>query len=60
MRPLADSPPGKDERKAGRDHNKNAFCTWTAGAAVQGGTTNVPSRCAGTTQRMTKDGMTKE
>ena len=22
----------------GRDHNKNAFCTWMAGAGVKGGT----------------------
>jgi Protein of unknown function (DUF1501) len=37
--PLAQLPPDKDERKAGRDHNKNAFCTWMAGAGVKGGTT---------------------
>lgn len=35
--PLAQLPPDKDERKAGRDHNKNAFCTWMAGAGVKGG-----------------------
>jgi hypothetical protein len=37
--PLAQLPPDKDERKAGRDHNKNAFCTWMAGAGIKGGTT---------------------
>jgi hypothetical protein len=37
--PIAQLPPDKDERKAGRDHNKNAFCTWMAGAGVKGGTT---------------------
>jgi hypothetical protein len=37
--PIAQLPPDKDERKAGRDHNKNAFCTWMAGASVKGGTT---------------------
>jgi hypothetical protein len=37
--PIAQLPPDKDERKAGRDHNKNAFCTWLAGAGVKGGTT---------------------
>jgi hypothetical protein len=37
--PIAQLPPDKDERKAGRDHNKNAFCTWMAGAGVRGGTT---------------------
>jgi hypothetical protein len=36
--PIAQLPPDKDERKAGRDHNKNAFCTWLAGAGVKGGT----------------------
>jgi hypothetical protein len=38
--PLAQLPPDKDERKAGRDHNKNAFCTWMAGGGVKGGTTH--------------------
>jgi len=38
--PIAQLPPDKDERKAGRDHNKNAFCTWMAGAGVKGGTTH--------------------
>ncbi|HJZ90003.1 MAG TPA: DUF1501 domain-containing protein, partial [Gemmataceae bacterium] len=37
--PIAQLPPDKDEKKAGRDHNKNAFCTWLAGAGVKGGTT---------------------
>jgi hypothetical protein len=37
--PLAQLPPDRDERKAGRDHNKNAFCTWMAGAGIKGGTT---------------------
>jgi hypothetical protein len=37
--PIAQMSPDKDERKAGRDHNKNAFCTWMAGAGIKGGTT---------------------
>jgi hypothetical protein len=37
--PIAQLPPDRDARKAGRDHNKNAFCTWMAGAGVKGGTT---------------------
>jgi hypothetical protein len=37
--PIAQLPPDRDERKAGRDHNKNAFCTWMAGGGVRGGTT---------------------
>lgn len=37
--PIAQLPADKDERKAGRDHNKNAFCTWFAGAGIKGGTT---------------------
>jgi hypothetical protein len=37
--PIAQLPPDRDERKAGRDHNKNAFCTWMAGAGIKGGTT---------------------
>ena len=37
--PIAQLPGDKDERKAGRDHNKNAFCTWMAGGGVRGGTT---------------------
>jgi hypothetical protein len=37
--PIAQLPADKDARKAGRDHNKNAFCTWMAGAGIKGGTT---------------------
>ena len=37
--PIAQLPADKDEHKAGRDHNKNAFCTWLAGAGIKGGTT---------------------
>jgi hypothetical protein len=37
--PIAQLPPDKNERKAGRDHNKNAFCTWMAGAGIKGGST---------------------
>ncbi|MBI3464411.1 MAG: DUF1501 domain-containing protein [Planctomycetes bacterium] len=37
--PLAQLPADKDESKAGRDHNKNAVCTWLAGAGIRGGTT---------------------
>ncbi len=36
--PIAQLPEDRDERKAGRDHNKNAFCTWMAGAGIRGGT----------------------
>lgn len=36
--PIAQLTPDKDERKAGRDHNKNAFTTWMAGAGIRGGT----------------------
>jgi hypothetical protein len=36
--PIAQLAPDKDERKAGRDHNKNAFCTWMAGAGIKAGT----------------------
>ena len=35
--PIAQLPANKDASKAGRDHNKNAFCTWMAGAGVKGG-----------------------
>src|SRR5207237_7328100 len=38
--PIAQLPADKDERKAGRDHNKNAFCTWMAGGGVKGGVTH--------------------
>ncbi len=37
--PIAQLPPDKDERNAGRDHNKNAFSTWMAGAGIKAGTT---------------------
>lgn len=37
--PIAQLPADRDERKAGRDHNKNAFSTWMAGAGIRGGTT---------------------
>jgi hypothetical protein len=37
--PIAQLPPDRNESRAGRDHNKNAFCTWMAGAGVKGGTT---------------------
>ena len=37
--PIAQLSPDKDERKAGRDHNKNAACCWLAGGGVKGGTT---------------------
>ncbi len=37
--PISQLPTDKDERKAGRDHNKNAFCTWMAGGGVKPGIT---------------------
>ena len=37
--PIAQLSPDKDEQKAGRDHNKNAFSCWLAGGGVKGGTT---------------------
>ncbi len=37
--PIAQLPSDRDDRKAGRDHNKNAFCTWMAGAGIKAGTT---------------------
>jgi hypothetical protein len=37
--PIAQLPADRDERKAGRDHNKNAFCAWMAGGGVKGGMT---------------------
>jgi len=37
--PIAQLPANRDVRGAGRDHNKNAFCTWMAGAGIKGGTT---------------------
>ena len=36
--PIAQLPADKDEKKAGRDHNKNAFCSWLAGAGIKAGT----------------------
>jgi hypothetical protein len=38
--PIAQLPGDGDERKAGRDHNKNAFSSWLAGAGIKGGTTH--------------------
>lgn len=35
--PIAQLPGDKDPNKAGRDHNKNAICTWMAGGGVKGG-----------------------
>ena len=35
--PIAQLPANKDASKAGRDHNKNAICTWMAGGGVQRG-----------------------
>ena len=35
--PIAQLPADKDANKAGRDHNKNAICTWLAGGGVKGG-----------------------
>jgi hypothetical protein len=37
--PIAQLPADKDERKAGRDHNKNAFCSWMAGGGTKPGLT---------------------
>jgi hypothetical protein len=37
--PIAQLPPDKNERRAGRDHNKNAACAWLAGGGIKGGTT---------------------
>jgi len=36
--PIAQLPSNKDASKAGRDHNKNAFCTWLAGGGIKPGT----------------------
>lgn len=38
--PIAQLPKDKDERMAGRDHNKNAACCWFAGGGVKGGVTH--------------------
>lgn len=35
--PIAQLPSDRDARKAGRDHNKNAICTWMAGGGVRKG-----------------------
>ncbi len=37
--PIAQLPADKDEKKAGRDHNKNAACCWMAGGGVKAGFT---------------------
>lgn len=37
--PIAQLSADKDERKSGRDHNKNAACCWMAGGGVRGGLT---------------------
>jgi Protein of unknown function (DUF1501) len=37
--PIAQLSADKDEKKSGRDHNKNAACCWFAGGGVKGGTT---------------------
>ena len=37
--PIAQLPDDKDEKKAGRDHNKNAMVSWMAGGGVKGGFT---------------------
>ena len=36
--PIAQLPGNKDVLQAGRDHNKNAMCTWFAGGGIKGGT----------------------
>jgi hypothetical protein len=38
--PIAQLPGDKDEKKAGRDHNKNAMVSWMAGGGVRGGYTH--------------------
>ena len=35
--PIAQLPGDKDERKAGRDHNKNSMVSWMAGGGIKGG-----------------------
>jgi hypothetical protein len=37
--PIAQLAADKDDRNAGRDHNKNAFTTWFAGAGIKAGVT---------------------
>lgn len=36
--PIAQLTDDKSDQNAGRDHNKNAFTTWMAGAGIKGGT----------------------
>ncbi|MBI1314522.1 DUF1501 domain-containing protein [bacterium] len=36
--PIAQLPGDKDPKKAGRDHNRNAVCTWFAGGGTNAGT----------------------
>ncbi len=36
--PIAQLPADKNPKNAGRDHNKNAMCTWLAGGGIKGGT----------------------
>ena len=36
--PIAQLTGDKEPGKSGRDNNKNAFCTWMAGAGIKGGT----------------------
>ena len=36
--PIAQLGDDKSEKNAGRDHNKNAMCTWMAGGGIRGGT----------------------
>mgnify|MGYP002623513618 CR=1 FL=1 len=36
--PIAQLPADKNPSGAGRDHNKNAMCTWMAGGGIKGGT----------------------
>jgi hypothetical protein len=38
--PIAQLPGDKDEKKAGRDHNKNAMVAWMAGGGIRGGYTH--------------------
>ncbi len=35
--PISQLPGDKDASKAGRDHNKNAICTWMAGGGIKQG-----------------------
>ncbi len=37
--PIAQLAADKEDKNAGRDHNKNAFSVWLAGAGIQGGKT---------------------